>query len=429
MSDLQPVLGFLLSPSGVCGREYKTESEFGLQEQARKALEGALSGKKNEFDKWDKEIKRREELGGGGDTGGGGWFGWGGRFGWSNDDSFWQEAKQAGLTIIALVLVVRSFLIPVLTHFLYLLVAKGDLFLAVILNPLLYALRGVRNGFSFILSKVLKNTSTSNHADFDGLLKKKAYQQTSAKENVAIWVVSNCKSMGDDKGKQGASDAPEMKHAGKTAQEEESGDERGPGLSRHMSEGSVPVTEEEDEDVERKLDLGPQCTLKEQLEKDKDDESLRRWKEQLLGSVDINAVGESLEPDVKILSLAIKAAGRQDIVLPIPQSGNPEGLWFTLKEGSRYSLMFTFQVSHNIVSGLKYTNTVWKTGLKVDSTKEMIGTFSPQAEPYTHEMPEETTPSGLFARGTYSAKSKFVDDDNKLYLEINYTFDIRKDWL
>jgi Rho GDP-dissociation inhibitor len=38
----------------------------------------------------------------------------------------------------------------------------------------------------------------------------------------------------------------------------------------------------------------------------------------------------------------------------------------------------------------------------------MIGTFSPQAEPYTHEMPEETTPSGLFARGTYSARTKVL---------------------
>ncbi|RDX71322.1 hypothetical protein CR513_49342, partial [Mucuna pruriens] len=141
------------------------------EEQARKALEGALSGKKNEFDKWDKEIKRREELGGGGDTGGGGWFGWGGRFGWSNDDDFWQEAKQASLTILGLVLV-------------YLLVAKGDLLLAVIFNPLLYALRGVRNGFGFITSKVGKNTSTSNQPDFDGFSKKKAYQHTSAKENV-----------------------------------------------------------------------------------------------------------------------------------------------------------------------------------------------------------------------------------------------------
>ncbi|XP_057431027.1 rho GDP-dissociation inhibitor 1 [Lotus japonicus] len=220
-----------------------------------------------------------------------------------------------------------------------------------------------------------------------------------------------------------------LHHAGKSATDDESGDEEGrTTLSRYRSESSIAATEDDDDDEDRKIELGPQCTLKEQLEKDKDDESLRRWKEQLLGSVDINAVGETLEPDVKILSLAIKSADRADIVLPIPEGGNPKGLWFTLKEGSRYSLMFTFQVNHNIVSGLKYTNTVWKTGIKVDSSKEMIGTFSPQNEPYTHEMPEETTPSGIFARGAYSARSKFVDDDNKCYLEINYTFDIRKDW-
>ncbi|GLU15652.1 hypothetical protein SLE2022_321250 [Rubroshorea leprosula] len=199
--------------------------------------------------------------------------------------------------------------------------------------------------------------------------------------------------------------------------------------STRRSSGCV-TEDEDDDDQERKIELGPQFTLKEQLEKDKDDESLRRWKEQLLGSVDLNAVGdaESLEPDVKIISLAIKSPGRPDIVLSIPENGKPQGLWFTLKEGSKYRLQFTFQVSKNIVSGLRYTNTVWKTGVKVDSSKEMIGTLGPQAEPYMHEMPEETTPSGMFARGTYSAKTKFVDDDNKCYLEINYTFDIRKDW-
>lgn len=73
---------------------------------------------------------------------------------------------------------------------------------------------------------------------------------------------------------------------------------------------------------------------------------------------------ETLEPEVKILSLAIKSPGRPDIFLPMPENGNPKGLWFTLKEGSRYSLNFTFQVSNNIVSGLRYTNTVWKTGMK-----------------------------------------------------------------
>ncbi|CAD6242642.1 unnamed protein product [Miscanthus lutarioriparius] len=190
--------------------------------------------------------------------------------------------------------------------------------------------------------------------------------------------------------------------------------------------------EEEDEEDEEKapkvIDLGPRVSIKEQLEKDKDDESLRRWKEQLLGSVDFNSVGETLEPDVKIMSLSILSPGRPDIFLPLPVEPNAKGVWFTLKEGSPYRLKFTFSVSNNIVSGLRYTNTVWKTGLKVDRAKEMLGTFSPQLEPYTYVTPEDTTPSGMFARGSYSARTKFLDDDRKCYLEINYTFDIRREW-
>jgi hypothetical protein len=46
--------------------------------------------------------------------------------------------------------------------------------------------------------------------------------------------------------------------------------------------------------------------------------------------------------------------------------------------------------------------------ISVDSSKEMLGTFSPQLEPYTHEMPEEVTPSGMFARGQYTARSKVI---------------------
>ena len=42
----------------------------------------------------------------------------------------------------------------------------------------------------------------------------------------------------------------------------------------------------------------------------------------------------------------------------------------------------------------------------VDGVKQMLGTFSPQQEAYTYDMPEETTPSGYFARGSYSAKTK-----------------------
>lgn len=67
---------------------------------------------------------------------------------------------------------------------------------------------------------------------------------------------------------------------------------------------------------------------------------------------------------MKIMSLAILSPGRPDIFLPLPVEPNAKGVWFTLKEGSLYKLKFTFSVSNNIVSGLRYTNAVWKTGIK-----------------------------------------------------------------
>ena len=44
--------------------------------------------------------------------------------------------------------------------------------------------------------------------------------------------------------------------------------------------------------------------------------------------------------------------------------------------------------------------------IAVEKQKVMLGTFSPQQEPYTYEAEEDTTPSGIFARGSYSAKLK-----------------------
>ncbi|OIW18030.1 hypothetical protein TanjilG_07614 [Lupinus angustifolius] len=202
--------------------------------------------------------------------------------------------------------------------------------------------------------------------------------------------------------------------------------------ANYDEEAAEETEPEEDEECklesDKELDLGPQFSLKEQLEKDKDDESLRKWKEQLLGSVDVSAVGENKDPEVKIVSLTIICPSRPDIVLPIPFTSDSKRSIFILKEGSRYRLKFAFNVSNNIVSGLKYTNVVWKTGVRVENTKRMLGTFSPQQEPYTYELEEETTPSGLFARGTYSARTKFVDDDRKCYLDASYHFEIQKNW-
>lgn len=47
----------------------------------------------------------------------------------------------------------------------------------------------------------------------------------------------------------------------------------------------------------------------------------------------------------------------------------------------------------------------------MDNVKQMLGTFSPQQEAYTYDIPEETTPSGYFARGSYSAKTKVISNE------------------
>jgi len=173
---------------------------------------------------------------------------------------------------------------------------------------------------------------------------------------------------------------------------------------------------------------GPLMPLKEQLELDKEDESLRRWKEQLLGCIDYNFIEEKMEPEVTFLYLGIVPYGHEEISLSLPLQKSASDIAFTLKEGCKYSLKFTFMVRHNIVSGLVYESRVWKSGLPVDQTHCMLGTFSPQREPYVHVLEEETAPSGALARGSYTAKAKFVDDDRRCHLEVSYSFEIKKDW-
>lgn len=173
---------------------------------------------------------------------------------------------------------------------------------------------------------------------------------------------------------------------------------------------------------------GPLMPLKEQLELDKEDESLRRWKEQLLGCIDYNFIEEKMEPEVTFLYLVIVPYGHQEISLSLPLQKSASDIAFTLKEGCKYSLKFTFMVRNNIVSGLVYESRVWKSGLPVDQSHCMLGTFSPQREPYVHVLEEETAPSGALARGSYTAKTKFVDDDRRCHLEVSYSFEIKKDW-
>jgi Rho GDP-dissociation inhibitor len=57
----------------------------------------------------------------------------------------------------------------------------------------------------------------------------------------------------------------------------------------------------------------------------------------------------------------------------------------------------------------------------VENQKVMLGTFGPRQEPYTYDAEEDTTPSGIFARGSYSAKLKVNYSSRVIPVNLSYT--------
>jgi len=54
--------------------------------------------------------------------------------------------------------------------------------------------------------------------------------------------------------------------------------------------------------------------------------------------------------------------------------------------------------------------------------------FPKRAATKIYLVAEEDAPSGMLARGHYTATSSFVDDDKHKHLEFEWSFDISKDW-
>ena len=85
---------------------------------------------------------------------------------------------------------------------------------------------------------------------------------------------SNTKSMGfDEKNKDEVSQTKATTKTPPNEEEHNVDEPKSGGISRKMSQSSLYATDQEEEDDdeshERKIELGPQYTLKEQLEKDK----------------------------------------------------------------------------------------------------------------------------------------------------------------
>ena len=176
-----------------------------------------------------------------------------------------------------------------------------------------------------------------------------------------------------------------------------------------------------------------QKTLQELQELDQNDESLAKWKAELLKASQITGDTAAVKDPRKVvvLSLAMEVEGRPDVVLDLSaeSQGKSSSSSIVIKEGVDYRMKIQFKVQHDVVCGLKYLHVVKRAGIRVDKTEEMIGSYAPNpTEVYEKKFLPEQAPSGMLARGTYSVKSRCIDDDENVHMELNWQFEIKKDW-
>ncbi|XP_038551926.1 rho GDP-dissociation inhibitor 3 isoform X1 [Micropterus salmoides] len=190
---------------------------------------------------------------------------------------------------------------------------------------------------------------------------------------------------------------------------------------------NLPIEEEEDE---RNLNYNPpaQKSLQEIQELDKDDESLVKYKQTLLGPGPVTA-GIS-GPNVQVTRLTLlcdEAPGPITMDLTGDLSALREKT-FSLKEGATYRLKIDFKVNREIVAGLRYHHVTHRKGIRVDKVSYMVGSYGPKAEEHDFLCPVDEAPKGMMSRGHYQVKSQFTDDDKNVYLDWEWNFDIKKDW-
>lgn len=177
--------------------------------------------------------------------------------------------------------------------------------------------------------------------------------------------------------------------------------------------------------------------LKEIMEQEAEDESLRKYKEALLGKSMDPEVSPPNDPRrVVIKKMEIIVEGREDntIVMDLAADGAEKNLKqnpFTLKEGCKFKTRIEFKVQHEIVSGLKLVSVMKKKGIKVASGQEMLGSFPPQKDYHSVVFPRhgwQDAPSGMLARGNFVGKHRFVDDDRQCHLEYEFGMALKKNW-
>ena len=184
--------------------------------------------------------------------------------------------------------------------------------------------------------------------------------------------------------------------------------------------------------------VGEKKTIDEYKNLDAEDESLAKWKASLGLTADTKPYpvkpGDKRKVVVTELELEFpEQPDLQPIRINLEDSdGNTivdKEIKFNIKEKSIYQLVVKFRVQHEIITGLKYLHLVKRGGIRVEKVEEPLGSYAPNTidKPfYERKFAEVEAPSGMIARGTYSAISKFIDDDDNVHLTVPWSFSITK---
>ncbi|KAM9296048.1 LOW QUALITY PROTEIN: rho GDP-dissociation inhibitor 1 [Gastrophryne carolinensis] len=170
-----------------------------------------------------------------------------------------------------------------------------------------------------------------------------------------------------------------------------------------------------------------QKTIEEIQALDQHDESLRKYKEALLGPVPATVDPAAHVVVTKLTLVCADAPGPLQLDLTGDLKKFEQESWI-LKEGVEYSIKISFKVNKEIVSGLKYVQQTNRKGVKLDKSTYMVGSYGPRAEEYEYLTPIEEAPKGMLARGNYTMKSQFTDDDKTNHLSWSWNLIICKDW-
>lgn len=162
---------------------------------------------------------------------------------------------------------------------------------------------------------------------------------------------------------------------------------------------------------------------------DADDDALNRWKAKLLEGAAVADNGDPRNVIVEGMTFAPTehAAMTLDLTGDLSALKGKEG-GITVKEGSEYRIVINFRVQREVVAGLKYVHAVYRKGVRVGKDAFMLGSYGPKGEAQSARTQMQDAPKGMLARGTYTVKSKFIDDDKEVHLAWEWSLHIKKDW-